>query len=160
MHLPELRFSYTHSQKEKHRTSQKNTSLHKFAAKYGKDLLKKLQLRWQEQPHYTQPEIHLGKYRLQQLLRKEYGKGQASSETSLSHSSSLSANSASGILCVRADIFAFKKMDVALKGKKGNPLFKISFIVFRAWNCWALERLAEVFIYEPKFVLMQTSVYK
>lgn len=123
MHLPELRLSYTHSQKEKHCTSQKNTSLHESAAKYGEDLVKQLQLRRQEQPHCTQPEIHLGKYCLQQLLRKEYGKGQASSETSPSHSSSLSANFASGILCVRAYIFAFKKMDVALKGKKGNPLF-------------------------------------
>ena len=77
-----VKVSYIYSQKEKHCAPQGNVSLRESAARQGEDLVKKLLLRWQGQPHRAQPELHLGKYRLQQLLREQYGKGQAFSETS------------------------------------------------------------------------------
>jgi len=103
--------------------------LHEPAVRQGKDLVKKLLLRWQGQPHSARREPHLGKHHLQQLLREKLAECLPFPMTSPSHSPSLSASCASGTFCVRADIFVFKIMDVVLKGKKGNPLFKISFIV-------------------------------
>lgn len=156
-----LKVSYIYSQKKKYCAPQENISLQESAVRQGEDQVKKLLLRWQGQPHCTQLELHLCNYHLQQLLREEYGKGQAFSKTSPGHSSSLSANRGSGTFCVRADIFAFKKMDMVLQAKKGNPLFKTSFIVWQVWNCCALESLlTEVLIYEPKFLLIQSSFYK
>lgn len=105
--------------------------MHEPAVKQDEDLVKKLLLRRYGQPLGAQLELHLDKHHLQQLLREERGKRAAFSETSSSHSSSPSSNSGSRTFCVRADVFACKKMDVVFKGEKGNPLLQPSFTALR-----------------------------